>query len=144
MCQLKNSFQVQNNLNHQGEQLFWKVNLQVSNKWKPFKHEELVVFLGLLTIIMGVINISRPESLLEYQRLVLEARQFFEPVFTENRRLLMFHSIFKYTSFILRTLEVQQTYALSELPKKKYKRIIRTEKNKKVLSLYFNNTIYVS
>ena len=35
---------------------------------------------------------SRPESLLEYQKLVLEAHQFFEPVFTEDR-LLMFHSI---------------------------------------------------
>ena len=48
----------------------------------------------LLTFIMGVINMSRPESLLEYQRLVLEeALQFFEPVFTEDKRLLMFHSI---------------------------------------------------
>ena len=28
---------------------------------------------------------------------------------------------FKYTSFILQILEVQQRYALSELPKKKYK-----------------------
>ena len=64
-----------------------------SHKWKPSNHEELVAFLGLLTIIMGVINMSRPESLLEYQRLVLEARQFFEPVFTEDRRLLTFHSI---------------------------------------------------
>ena len=88
-----------------------------SHKWKPSNHEELVAFLGLLTIIMGVINMSRPESLLEYQRLVLEAHQFFEPVFSEDRRLLMFHSIpyrknymgsiFKYTSFILWTFEVQ-------------------------------------
>ena len=87
-----------------------------SHKWKPSNHEELVAFLGLLTIIMGVINMSRPESLLEYQRLVLEAHQFFESVFSEDR-LLMFHSIpyrkkhmgsiFKYTSFILWTLEVQ-------------------------------------
>ena len=64
-----------------------------SHKWKPSKHEELVAFLGLLKIIMGVINMNRPESLLEYQRLVLEAHQFFESVFTEDRRLLMFHSI---------------------------------------------------
>ena len=47
------------------------------HKWKPFSHEELVAFLGLLTIIMGVIKMSRPESLLEYQRLVPEAHQFF-------------------------------------------------------------------
>ena len=64
-----------------------------SHKWKPSKHEELVAFLGLLKIIMGVINMNRPESLLEYQRLVLEAHQFFESVFTEDRRLMMFHSI---------------------------------------------------
>ena len=63
-----------------------------SQKWKPSKHEKLVAFLGLLATIMEVINISRPESLLEYQRLVLEAHHFFEPVFTEDRRLLMFHS----------------------------------------------------
>ena len=63
------------------------------HKWKPFSHEELVAFLGLLTIIMGVINMSRSESLLEYQRLVLEAHQFFEPVFTEDRRLLIFHTL---------------------------------------------------
>ena len=60
---------------------------------------------------------SRPEGLLEYQRLLLEAHQFFESVVSEDRRLLMFHSIpyrktymgstFKYTSFILWTLEVQ-------------------------------------
>ena len=47
------------------------------HKWKPFNHEELVACLGLLTIIMGVIKMSRPESLLEYQRLVPEAHQFF-------------------------------------------------------------------
>ena len=64
-----------------------------SHKWKPSKNEELLAFVGLLTIIMGEINMSRPESLQEYQRLVLGAHQFFEPVFTEDRRLLMFHSI---------------------------------------------------
>ena len=64
-----------------------------SHKWKPSNHEELRAFLGLLTIIMGVINMSRPDSMLKYQRLVLEAHQLFEPVFTEDRRLLMFHSI---------------------------------------------------
>ena len=64
-----------------------------SHKWKHSNHEELVAFLGLLIIIMGVINMSWPESLLEYQRLVLEAHQFFEPVFTEDMRLLMSHSI---------------------------------------------------
>ena len=63
------------------------------HKWKPSDHEELVAFLGLLTITMGVIKMGRSESLLEYQRLVLEAHQFFEPVFTEGRRLMMFHSI---------------------------------------------------
>ena len=64
-----------------------------SHKWKPSNHEELRAFLGLLTIIMGVINMSRPDSMLKYQRLVLEAHQLFEPVFTEDRRLLMFHAI---------------------------------------------------
>ena len=64
-----------------------------SHKWKPSNHEELVAFLVLLTIIMGVINMSRSESMLEYQRLVLEADQFFESVSTEDRRSLMFHSI---------------------------------------------------
>ena len=64
-----------------------------SHKWKPSNHEELVVFLGLLTIIMRVINMSRPESMLEYQRLVVKAHQFFEAIFTGDRRLLMFHSI---------------------------------------------------
>ena len=33
-----------------------------------------------------------------------------------------------YTSFILQILEVQQKYALSELPKKNYKWSIKTEK----------------
>ena len=42
---------------------------------------------------MVVISMSMPESLLEYERLVLEAYQFLEPVFTEDRRLLTFHSI---------------------------------------------------
>ena len=40
-----------------------------SHKWKPSNHEELRAFLGLLTIIMGVINMSRPDSMLKYQRL---------------------------------------------------------------------------
>ena len=64
-----------------------------SHKWKPSNHGKLVAFLDLPTIIMGVINLSRSESLLEYKRLVLEAHLFFEPIFTEDRRLLMFHSI---------------------------------------------------
>ena len=63
------------------------------HKWKASKHEELVASLGSLTVIMGVINKSRPETFLEYQRLVLEAHQSFELVFTEDRRLLMFHAI---------------------------------------------------
>ena len=64
-----------------------------SHKWIPYNHEPLVAFLGLLTIIMEVSNMGMPESLLEYQKLVLEAHQLFEPVFTEDRRLMMFHSI---------------------------------------------------
>ena len=64
-----------------------------SHKWKPSNHEKLVAFLDLLTIIMRVIIMSRPEGLLEYKRLVLEAHQFFEPIFTEDKRLLMFHPI---------------------------------------------------
>ena len=63
------------------------------HKWKPSNHVEVVAFLGLLKIIMGVIHMNRSESLLEYQRLVPEAHHFFEPVFTEERRLLMLHSI---------------------------------------------------
>ena len=63
-----------------------------SRKWRPSNHEELVSFLGLLTIMMKVINMSRPESLLEYQKFVPEAHYFFEPVFTEDK-LLIFHSI---------------------------------------------------
>ena len=57
-----------------------------SQQKNPPNHEELVAFLGLLKIFTGVINISRPDSLLEYQRLVLEAHQFFELVFTDDRR----------------------------------------------------------
>ena len=64
-----------------------------SHKWKPSNHEELVAFLGLLTVTIGLINVSRPESMLEYQELVLEAHQFFETAFTEDLSLLMFHSI---------------------------------------------------
>ena len=63
-----------------------------SNKWRLSNHEELVSFLGLRAVIMEVINMSRPESMLEYQRLVPEAHYFLEPVFTEDK-LLMFHSI---------------------------------------------------
>ena len=63
------------------------------HKWKPSNHVEVVAFLGLLKIIMGVIHMNRSESLLEYQRLVPEAHHFFEPVFTEETRLLMLHSI---------------------------------------------------
>ena len=64
-----------------------------SHKWKTSNHVEVVAFLGLLKIIMGVIHMNRSESLLEYQRLVPEAHHFFEPVFTEERRLMMLHSI---------------------------------------------------
>ena len=41
-------------------------------------NEELLAFLGLLTISMGLIKMSRHRSLLEYQRLVPEAHQFFD------------------------------------------------------------------
>ena len=83
-----------------------------SHKWKPSNHEKLVAFLGLLTIIMGITNMSRPESMLEYQSLVLESHQYFEPVFTEDRKLLMFHPIlyrknYMGITFMLWTLEVQ-------------------------------------
>ena len=88
-----------------------------SHKWKHSNHEELVACKGLLTIIMGVINMSGPESMLEYQRLVLEAHQFLNQFLlktggcwcstlslTEQTTLEVY---FKYTSFILWTLEVQ-------------------------------------
>ena len=85
-------------------------------------------------------------------KVVTRSTPVFEPVFTEDRRLLMFYSIpyrkttlevyFKYTSFILWTLEVQKKYALREHPKK-YKWSIKTGKNKKVLCLYFNNTLFI-
>ena len=47
----------------------------------------------------------------------------------------------KYTSFILQILEIQQKYALSELPKNKYKWSIKTEKGTWFILQYF---IYTS
>ena len=51
------------------------------------------------------------------KRLVL-FNEIFAPAFTEKS---IWEVYFKYTSFILQILEVQQKYALKELPKKKYK-----------------------
>ena len=73
------------------------------------------------------------------KRLVL-FNEIFAPAFTEKS---IWEVYFKYTSFILQILEVQQKYALKELPKKKYKWNIKTEKNKKTLCLYFSNTLYI-
>ena len=45
------------------------------HKWKPSSHE-LLAFLGLLTISMALIKMSRYRSLLKYERLVPKAHQF--------------------------------------------------------------------
>ena len=66
------------------------------HKRKPSNHEELLALLGLLTINIGLINMNNYERLLEYQRSVPELHQFFGPVFTEYRRLLMLHSMLNF------------------------------------------------
>lgn len=66
------------------------------HKQKPSNHDELLAFLGLLTISMGFKNKSRHESLLEYQTSVQEAHQFFGTIFTEDRRLLLLHSMLQF------------------------------------------------
>ena len=58
--------------------------------------KKLLAFLGLSTIRIELINMSSHENLLEYQRSVPELHQFFEPVFTEGRRLLMLHSMLRF------------------------------------------------
>ena len=44
---------------------------------------------------------------------------------------------------MLQIVEAQSKYALSELSKKKYKWSVKTEKNKKVLCLHFDNTSFI-
>ena len=64
------------------------------HKWKLSNQEELLALSGLLTISIKtyIYQQAWDEILLEYQRPVLEAHQFFWPVFTKNR-LLMLHSM---------------------------------------------------
>ena len=65
-------------------------------KWQTSNHKELLAFLGLLTISVGLMNMSRHESLLENQRLVLKAHELLAPAFTKDR-LLMLHSMPHFT-----------------------------------------------
>ena len=53
------------------------------HKWKLSNQEELLALLGLLTISIGtyIYEEARNERLLEYQRSVSEAHQFFGPFF---------------------------------------------------------------
>ena len=64
------------------------------HKWNLSNQEELLALLGLLTISIDTYIYKQAwnESLLEYERPVLEAHQFFGPAFTKNR-LLMLHSL---------------------------------------------------
>ena len=66
------------------------------HEWQPSNHKELLVFLGLLTMTMGLMNMSRHESLLENQRLVLKAQQLLAPIFIKDR-LLMLQSMLHFT-----------------------------------------------
>ena len=49
----------------------------------------------------------------------------------------------KYPSFILQILEIQEKYALSGIPKKKYKWSIKIEKNNKLLCLNTSIILYL-
>ena len=65
----------------------------LKGKLASYSNEELLAFLGLLAISIGTNKYEhRHEGLLEYQRLVPEAHQFYVPVFTKDR-LLMLHSM---------------------------------------------------